>query len=39
MWSTVKEIRSLNVMTIDLDQTIESADRLMTRYSISSVIV
>jgi len=39
MLSTVQEIMTPNVVTIDQDQTIESAARLMTRYNISSVIV
>ena len=39
MLSTVQEIMTPNVVTIHPDQTIESAARLMTRYSISSVIV
>ena len=39
MLSTVLEIMTPNVVTIHPDQTIESAARLMTRYSISSFIV
>jgi len=39
MLSTVQEIMTPNVISIHPDQTIESAARLMTRYSISSVIV
>ena len=39
MLSTVQVIMTPNVVTIHPDQTIEPAARLMTRYSISSVIV
>ena len=39
MLSTVQVIMTPNVVTIHPEQTLESAARLMTRYSISSVIV
>ncbi len=39
MLSMVQEIMTLNVGTIDPGQKIESAIRLVTMYSISSVIV
>jgi CBS domain-containing protein len=39
MISTVKEIMTPQVVTISPDQTIEAAARLMTRHSISSLVV
>jgi CBS domain-containing protein len=39
MMSTVREIMTPRVVTISPDQTIESAARLMTRHSISSLVV
>jgi CBS domain-containing protein len=39
MMSTVKEIMTPRVVTIAPDQTIETAARLMTRHSISSLVV